>query len=135
MKKASVLLLTLSVFVLLFAALSPLRHLWKAPEDRARQIVAQDIENLVASGQVGEFWGSLKDIQLQFSDSSLFHYLNRDHIPVDLTEEGQYELHIQVIRWIEGHKHGLVMDFEIFDVASQNKVSEFGRTYHLGYIW
>ncbi len=134
MKKTSVLLIILSV-VIFVIAIWPLRSMWKAPEERARDIVAQDIEKIVASGQVGELWGSLKDIQLQFSDSSLFHYLNREHIPVSLKEEGKYELHIQVIRWIEGHKHGLVMDFEFFDVASQNKVSEFGRTYHLGYIW
>lgn len=134
MRKTAAALILISVLVIAFT-LSPLRSFLISPEKRTRTMVAQDIENLMVSGQVGDFWSSLKDIQLQFSDSSLFHYLNRDHLPVSLANDGKYELQIQVIRWIEGHRHGLVMDFEVFDTETDNKVSEFGRTYHVGYIW
>jgi hypothetical protein len=131
--------LALALFILSVAALglafSPLTHLSQSPEERARAIVAQDIENMVQSGQAGDFWSSVKDIQIKFSDGSLFHYLSDENLPITKKADGKYVLHIQVLRWIEGHRHGLNMDFEVYDSATENKVAEFGRTYHIGYIW
>lgn len=133
--KRIALLLGVLALIPLAMAFSPLRSLFQPTEERVRSIVEQDIQNLMGSGQVGDFWSSIKDIEIKYSDGSLFHYLTREDIPVTLQEGGKYELHIQVLRWIEGHKHGLNMDFEVFDTATSNKVAEFGRTYHIGYIW
>lgn len=136
MRKLLIALLLVSSVFLIAWALLPANQWLLSPEERTRLVLSQDIQKMMAEeGESSRFWHSLKDIKINYTEAALLHFIREDNLPLQIQTDGKYELHIQMIRWIEGHRYGLVVDFEIYDAESDNKVGEFGRTYHIGYIW
>lgn len=107
----------------------------KPPEQRLSIIWQRDIDHLKKEKKLPQVFNEISKVQVNSPDARIAEWIDDVKIPVSRNQKGQYTMQIMLVQWIEGHQYGVVVQYDIFDSQTENKVFELGRTFHLGYIW
>ncbi len=72
-------------------------------------------------------------IRLRANDHSpAAEWVERIQAPIEKSKSGDILADVFLIHQIEGHRYGVVVQYEFIDIKTKNKVGEFARTLWLG---
>lgn len=94
---------------------------WKADLD-----LIKDTKQAVLLKRVGK-------IRLRANDHSpATEWVEKIKAPVEQIKDGDVLADIFLIHQIEGHRYGVIVQYEFIDMKNNNKIGEFARTLWLG---
>lgn len=72
-------------------------------------------------------------VRLRANDHSpAADWIEKIHAPLETVKNGDVLADIFLIHQIEGHRYGVVVQYEFIDMKNNNKIGEFARTLWLG---
>ena len=136
-KRAGLTLLFASLAALVFAVAIVFRiGYWLSPPiEKFQQSWAEDIQLLEGSGKLPKEWKSIRSIKVEAANPPATDWSATALPPVQITSDGKYRLDVFVIHWLEGFRYGVVIQYNLIDLQTQNKIWELGRTLKLGIVY
>ena len=107
----------------------------KKPQDKFAAAWQADIQLLEKSGKLPKEWKEIREISVKGQASPVTEWVGEVTPPIPAFKAGKYRLNVFVIHWIDGYRYGVVIQYDLVDLKSQNVVSEIGRTLKLGYVY
>lgn len=98
------------------------------PNQKLEVIWQQDIAALIRSGKLPKEWREISEIKIEPLSEDAKTILAEIKVPVIARPEGTHRIEISVDSWSEEKTKTLVIQYHLFDKASQNLVWELGRT-------
>lgn len=110
---------------------------WRlSPEKRTELIWKSEIEKINRrSPELRKAFLLLKDIEMTTSDQQFKDLIDKTRSPFTKSAKGNYTLKLQFMPWIEDMKYGYLIQHEVFESQSQNKIKEFTININIGYLW
>jgi hypothetical protein len=87
----------------------------------------QDTERLVRNQSLPKEWIQVSEIKYFPLTDSVKELLKKIHPPL-ATHLGNYRMEVTIDDWKDGSDYGLMIQYQMFDIASDNLVWELGRT-------
>lgn len=136
-KKVGLVLILVAVGTIIAAAWSSLgiSYYIKPPQEKLLTRWQEDLTQLEKGKYLPKQWSEISEVEIRSDNSPIQEWLPTLKAPIQKNPQGRYRLEIFLIHWIEKYKYGVVMEYSLIDLTSNNKVWELGRTYHLGYIY
>lgn len=92
----------------------------------------QDMELLVRSKSLPKEWLEVSDIKYFPLTETTKDLLSKIRPPIGTHDTGKYRMEVTVDDWLDTEEgrsdYGLMIQYQIFDIASQNLIWELGRT-------
>lgn len=96
---------------------------------RFERFWSQDVELLTRSSKLPKSWYEVSEIKIIPGSIETKNLLNRFESPLKVTKlDGPNRLEVIVYAWKEGEKIGVLMQYNIEDIASRNTLWELNRT-------
>lgn len=105
------------------------------PEEKLESQWQDDLQLLrsVPSAKASELIGRVAKIRLRGAGNTpLDDWLPRVRIPLATNPSGDLIADIFVVHQIEGHRYGVIIQYEFIETKTNNKIGEFARTLWLG---
>lgn len=75
----------------------------------------------------------VKDVRVRANDHSpAVEWVDKIQVPIEKNKSGDILADVFLIHQIEGHRYGVIVQYEFIDTKNNNKVGEFARTLWLG---
>ncbi|MBX9769515.1 MAG: hypothetical protein K2X47_19720 [Bdellovibrionales bacterium] len=113
-------------------ALRDLVPVWtETPDQILNSLVRQDLEQMVAKKTLSDAFFDLKTLEIKNLSKDVEGWLTPASFPFVMKGDGKNRLSVQVDLWKspETGQNGVLVQMQIYDIASQNLVWELGRTY------
>ncbi len=108
---------------------------WVKPaEEKLSLLWERDLHEAAQENHLPKEWQEISEVSIESPDPRVTEWLESVRAPIEINENGEYLLNVTVIHWVEGRKYGVILQYELFHKPTENKVLEFGRTLHLGYV-
>ncbi len=107
----------------------------KPPHEKFITRWKADLTQLEKAKKLPSQWNDIREVQVRSDNSPIQDWLPKIKVPISTNPNGRYRLEIFLIHWIENNKYGVVMEYNLIDLVTNNKVWEFGRTYPLGFVY
>ncbi len=127
------LLLILAALVLGYLA-SPIPFYLQSKEARLKTLWSKDLVHLAQNKDFANTFKQISKTEIYFSDPQIAEDFSQLNVPITLNPQGPLVLKVSITRWIDKNKYGFIVEHNIFD-KDDDKIFEFGRTYHIGYIF
>lgn len=88
----------------------------------------QDIELLVRTKSLPKQWIEVSEITYFPLTDSVKELLSKIRPPLGTHKDGKYKMEVSIDDWKDGSDYGLMIQYQMFDIATQNMVWELGRT-------
>lgn len=88
----------------------------------------QDVELLVRSKSLPKEWTQVSEIKYFPLTDSVKELLSKIRPPLGTHPGGPYKMEVTIDDWKDGNDYGLMIQYQLFDIASQNLIWELGRT-------
>lgn len=115
-------------------ALRDLVPVWTETQDQIlNSLVRQDLEQMVAKKTLSQAFFDLRTLEIKNLSKDVEGWLTPASFPFVMKNEGKNRLSVQVDLWKspETGQDGVLVQMQIYDIASQNLIWELGRTYIL----
>lgn len=108
------------------------RYWFLPPEEKLMSSWKADL-HLIKDSKQAELLKRVKDVRLRANDHSpATEWVEKIRAPIDQNKNGDLLADVFLIHQIEGHRYGVIIQYEFIDTATKNKVGEFARTLWLG---
>lgn len=129
LKRASSLLLCLSVAILSFVVLD----FWSSRNaplfKRFERQWSEDVEQLEKSKKLPKSWFDVSEVELIGGTPETKDWLRRIKVPLEPKKaDGKHKLEILVVVWEEEGNRGVMVQYNLVDLETKNMVFELGRT-------
>lgn len=102
------------------------------PEQKLISSWREDLQLLKKSKQA-ELLSRVSQVRLRANDHSpAADWVEKIQAPIEKNKSGDILADIFLIHQIEGHRYGVIVQYEFIDTKTKNKVGEFARTLWLG---
>jgi hypothetical protein len=109
---------------------------WLAPpEEKFSRAWKEDIQLLEKSGKLPKEWQSIKAVEMTGDNSPVQNWLPGLVAPIKKNPEGNYQLNVFLIHWLEDNRYGVVIQYHLVDLNTKNTIWEIGRTLKLGFVY
>ena len=131
----TVLLFGLLAVVTTYKDLSPF---WfdSSQAEQIQTLWKQDIELLVRSKSLPKEWIEVSEIKYFPLTETTKELLSKIRPPLGTHDMGKYRMEVTVDDWLDTENgksdYGLMIQYQLFDIASQNLIWELGRTIIMG---
>jgi hypothetical protein len=98
------------------------------PNQKLEVIWRQDIASLIRSGKLPKEWREISEVKVEALNEEAKSLLSEIKVPIVTRPEGTHRVEIYVDSWSEATNKTIVIQYHLFDKASQNLVWELGRT-------
>lgn len=89
--------------------------------------------NLIKDNKQAELLKRVKQVRLRANDHSpAAEWVEKIQAPIEKSPSGDVLADVFLIHQIEGHRYGVVVQYEFIDLKNNNKIGEFARTLWLG---
>lgn len=89
--------------------------------------------NLIKENKQAELLKRVKQVRLRANDHSpAAEWIEKVQAPIEKSPSGDVLADVFLIHQIEGHRYGVVVQYEFIDLKNNNKIGEFARTLWLG---
>lgn len=88
----------------------------------------QDMELLVRSKSLPKQWIEVAEITYFPQTDTTKELLTKIRPPLGTHKDGKYKMEVTIDDWKDGADYGLMIQYQMFDIASQNMIWELGRT-------
>ena len=105
------------------------------PEQKFAEAWRSDMHLLEQSRKLPPEWKEIREISVKGQASPVTEWISQVSPPIQATKDGRYRLNVFVIHWLEGYRYGVVIQYDLIDLKTQNTVSELGRTLKLGFVY
>lgn len=99
--------------------------------ERLQILWEQDLEKLKAANLLPEAWSDIREIELNPTTDNAKLWMKNVQVPILLKSNGQHRLEILGVSWEEGHSSGLILQYNLVDLKTNNMIWELGRTFTL----
>lgn len=96
--------------------------------DQIETLWRQDMELLVRSRSLPKEWTQVSEIKYFPLTDSVKELLSKIHPPLGTHVGGAYRMEVTIDDWKDGDDYGLMIQYQLFDIASDNLIWELGRT-------
>jgi hypothetical protein len=130
-------LVMISLVAILWIAYGQLQiDFWrKPPHEKLSTIWTEDIATLTKSKKLPKEWNEIKEVTVKTDNSPLHEWLPKIKPPIPTKINGRYRLETFFVLLLDGNRYGTVVEYDLIDISSSNKVWELGRTYKLGLFY
>jgi hypothetical protein len=102
------------------------------PEEKLISSWKSDLQ-LIGNTKQAAMFKRVGKVRVRANDHSpAQEWVEKIHPPIDIAKNGDILADIFLIHQIEGHRYGVVVQYEFIDMKTNNKVGEFARTLWLG---
>lgn len=102
------------------------------PEQKLISSWKADLQ-LIKDSKQAELFKRVSKIRLRANDHSpAADWIEKVKAPIDLNRSGDLMADIFLIHQIEGHRYGVVIQYEFIETKTNGKIGEFARTLWLG---
>jgi hypothetical protein len=123
--------ITVLVFGLMavFATYNDIVPFWleNKPEEM-RALWKQDLQILIQNQKLPKQWEEIKEVKYNPLTPSTAKFLKDIEPPLLSQKDGKYRLEVTLDDWKENNEYGLMIQYQLFDLQSQNMIWELGRT-------
>lgn len=88
----------------------------------------QDLELLVRNRSLPKEWVKVSEIKYFPLTDSVKELLTKITPPLSTHEDGDYRMEVTIDDWKDDEDYGLMIQYQMFDIPSENLVWELGRT-------
>ena len=89
--------------------------------------------NLIKDNKQAALLKRVKQVRLRANDHSpAAEWIEKIQAPLEKSQNGDILADVFLIHQIDGHRYGVVVQYEFIDLKNNNKVGEFARTLWLG---
>jgi hypothetical protein len=124
--------LVIFIFGLLavYATYNDILPFWFANKpEQIRALWKQDMELLIKTDKLPKEWGQIREIKLQPLTATTAKLIKEIQPPIAPTKkDGNYRLEISLDDWKEKSEYGLMLQYQLFDLKTQNLIWELDRT-------
>jgi hypothetical protein len=117
-------------FLAVYATYNDILPFWF--EDKPEEIRAlwmQDLELLLKNDKLPKEWAQVREVKYQPMSAGAEKLLKEIKPPLTPSnKKGNYRLEISVDDWKEKSEYGLMIQYQLIDLKSQNLIWELGRT-------
>jgi hypothetical protein len=117
-------------FLAVYATYNDILPFWleNKPEE-IRALWMQDIQVLVSNDKLPKEWTQVKEVKYQPLTATVEKLLKDIKPPIiPSNKKGNYRLEVTVDDWKENNEYGLMIQYQLIDLKSQNLIWELGRT-------
>jgi hypothetical protein len=102
------------------------------PEEKLIASWKADLQ-LIGNAKQASLLKRVGKIRLRANDHSPAQdWVEKIHAPIETSKSGDILADVFLIHQIEGHRYGVIVQYEFIDMKTNNKVGEFARTLWLG---
>lgn len=123
----TVLLFGLLAVITTYQDLSPFWFEGTEPQ-KIETLWKQDVELLVRTKSLPKQWLEVSEITYFPMTDSVKQLLTKIRPPLGTHQDGKYKMEVSIDDWKDGSDYGLMIQYQMFDIESQNMIWELGRT-------
>ena len=129
MKRAYLLMWCAALAILAFVLLEQWNVRNAPMHQRFERQWAEDVTALEASPKLPKPWFDVSQIEVIGGTPDTKGFLRRVQVPLKVKNpNGQYKLEALVVLWTEDNQNGVMIQYNITDLKTNNMVYELGRT-------
>lgn len=96
--------------------------------EQIKMLWEQDLELLVRNRSLPKEWIKVSEVKYFPLTDSVKELLTKIQPPLSQHENGSYRMEVTIDDWKDDSDYGLMIQYQIFDMPSDNLVWELGRT-------
>lgn len=110
---------------------------WRlSPEKRTELIWKQEFDKMIQRyPDLRKPFLLITNIEMTTTDQQFKDLIDKTKIPFHKAQKGNYTLKLQFMPWIEDMKYGYLIQHELYETETQNKIKEFNLNLPIGYLW
>lgn len=93
--------------------------------------VSEDLMHMRQKKMLPAAWGSIQYVAYNFNSDYQQALINNEKIKITESPSGRYRLEIEFIDVPDDEHPALILQYSLFELASNNKIWELGKTYPL----
>ena len=102
-----------------------------SPVEKLEMFIVEDLELLQEAGSLPKEFYSLAQLEVYGGTDKAKVWTQELRLPFQLKKDGTHHLEVLIVDWKEGHKEGVIVQYNLNEKASGNMVWELGRTFIL----
>lgn len=99
-----------------------------SPATRLQILWENDLELLEQSASLPKAWNQIREVKIDAATDSAKKWMQSVYPPITVRPDGTHRLEILVISWEEGKEHGVILQYNLVELKTENMVWELGRT-------
>lgn len=129
LKRFYLLLWGISIAILAYGLLEHWDRRNAADPVKFERLWEEDVHDLESSGKLPKPWFDVREIELVGGNPEGKRWLRQIHVPISIKKpEGDHKLEILVVPWREDGQRGVMIQYNLVNIKSQNMIFELGRT-------
>lgn len=96
-----------------------------------QSLIEDDLDYLEKHQQLPKEWSSLKNVETIFTNPNVKKILENQLPKIKTLPTGQFKLEMIITDWVDQKDNGLIIQMNLINISSNNKIWELGRTYNL----
>lgn len=101
------------------------------PYLRFQRLWQEDVDQLEASAKLPKGWFDLKEIDVIGGTAETKKWLRLVKVPIKTKPNGGHRMDVLVVVWEEDGIRGVMVQYNLEDLATKNNIWELGRTFIL----
>ena len=102
------------------------------PEERLSSLWERDIIQLTAAGKLPKEFFETKEIKITYGSDRAKWLIQAAKSPLHTVADGKYRLDFFADHYVDGKDFGVVLQYQLVDLTSNDMIWELGRTLKLG---
>jgi hypothetical protein len=102
------------------------------PQEKFATEWRNDLSLLQKSGKLPKEWDNLSDVEFTSNDTQVQDWYQKTKSPFSTKKDGAYKLQVLAVHFIEGHRYGVMLQYNWIENKSGNTVGELSRRMKLG---
>ena len=93
------------------------------------EYISRDLAQSYKDGSLPPQWGLIQKIKYRDLSEANKQIIQKDELAIPTQPAGQYELEIETLDVSDDQKPKIILQMSLFDMRSNNKIWELGKTY------
>lgn len=128
MKSLGLVIFVLGILGATYFAIENTKNVSAFHEEAFKALWAEDIKKLEQSGKLPTGWYDLNNVEINVTSPNLKPWLEKYSPDFGVKPTGKFKLHIFLDDFQEDRKTGIIIQYSLIDLTSQDTVWELGRT-------
>lgn len=106
----------------------------RTPAQQLTDLIRSDFDQLLRSNQLPAEWGQIGSMSLHMNSTLAKAILGKHTLPFKRIQEGTHFLEVEILDLPDEENPGIIIQASLFEIKSQNKIFEVGRTYTMSQL-
>lgn len=106
----------------------------RTPAQQLSLLIKNDFDHLLKNKELPAEWSQISSINFQMNSTLAKALLGKHRPRFKQIQNGAYFMEIEVMDLPDDNDPGIILQISLFEIKSQNKVFEIGRTYTMNQL-